>query len=342
MRVRHRLLALLMAVAVVAVGCGGGDEDGQGGDAGSGKEPVKVAVLMPGRQNDVSFNQSAAVAIKAVGEQDGAVEYTILDEIPDPTESEPAIRQFATEGYDLIIGHGIEYVEPINSVAAEFPDVAFMTAAAAAVGFGPTDNINDWSYDFDSMGFPLGVASALVSRTGHLGIVGGPELDFVKIMHAAFIRGAQSVNPDVQVGEVFAGSFDDAQAAAEAAQSLLDDGADVLYCSGDGICQGVAQTAQQAGVILVTGFGDLHEAAPGVALTATVLTLEGLYQRFVDMIRAGEWGNGTFLSDLANGEVSVIPLHEVDAETAIPIAEAQARLDETLAGIRSGDIDIHG
>jgi basic membrane protein A len=334
------LFALLVATMLVAVGCG--DNGDGGGDGDDDERLIRVAILMPGRQNDVSFNQSAAVAIRAVAERDADVEFTILDEIPDPTESEPALRQFATEGYDLIIGHGIEYVEPINTVAAGFPETAFMTAAAAAVGFEPTDNINDWSYDFDSMGYPLGVASALVSSSGHLGIVGGPELDFVKIMHGAYVRGAQSINSDIQVDEVFAGSFDDAQAATEAAQSLIDGGADVLYCSGDGICQGVAQAAQQAGVILVTGFGDLNDAAPGVAMTATVLTLDELYEQFVEMIRAGNWGNEAFLSELSNGQVSVIPLHEVDVDTAAPIADVQGQLDEVVAGIVSGDIDIHG
>lgn len=350
MGVGRRFPVLLLALSVLAVACAGGGEPPAAPSPGAQptEEPttamrtLRIAVLMPGRRNDNSFNQSAAVAIEEVASREGNVEVTILDEIPDPTESEPAIRQFATQGYDLIIGHGIEYVEPINAVAAEFPDVNFMTAAAGALGKGPTENINDWTYDFPGMGYLLGVVAGLVTKSNKVGIVGGPELEFVKAMHAGFRAGLQLVNPGAQASELFAGSFDDAQAAAEAAATLVDRGADVLYCSGDGICQGVAQTAQQRRVVLLTGFGDLSGVAPDVALTATVLNLVPLYEEFVRLVREDRWGGQSFVSNLQNGQEMLVPLREVSVRPDIDVAQVQAKVDEVLGKIQSGQIDISG
>jgi basic membrane protein A len=354
MRVGRHFAVLVLALSVLAVACAGGAgapmttspgtqpaEQATGGTT-PGLRPLRIAVLMPGRRNDNSFNQSAAVAIEEVARRDGNIDVTILDEIPDPTESEPAIRQFATQGFDLIIGHGIEYVEPINTVAAEFPDVNFMTAAAGALGKGPTENINDWTYDFPGMGYLLGVVAGLVTKSNKVGIVGGPELEFVKAMHAGFRSGLELVNPDAQASELFAGSFDDAQAAAEAAATLVDGGADVLYCSGDGICQGVAQTAQQRRVVLLTGFGDLSGVAPDVALTATVLDLVPLYEEFVRLVREDQWGGRSFVSDLQNGQEKVLRLREVSVRPDLDVSAVQARVDEVLEKIKAGEIDLSG
>lgn len=357
MRSRRRVVSLLaagLAFMLLATACNGAAEEPaleEPPGAPAEEEPVeqeiqplRIALLLPGRKNDNSFNESAARSLEAVAQEDGNIEFTIIEELEaDPTEVEPALRQFATEGYDLVIGHSITFVEAVNTVAPDFPDVAFMSAAAAGVGFEPTDNINDWTYGFPDMGYVLGVAAGMASAANNLGIVGGPDLEFIRIMHAAFRAGAESMNPDAEFQELFAGSFEDTAAAAEAAQSLIDRGADVLYCSGDGVCQGVAGVTERAGVPLVSGFGDLRDVAPTTALTATVLDIAPVYREFVEMVRRGEWGNQAFLSTLANDQVVVTEVNEaVEIPSGTSVEEIQAKVNEVLEQIRTGELDISG
>jgi basic membrane protein A and related proteins len=254
-----KVLALLAGLSLVAAACGD-DDDGDGGastdpgadaaaDGGGdgGGEPLKVALLLPGVRNDNSFSQAGYESLLKAAEIDGNIEYEILEEIIEPTDSLPAIRDFATRGFDLIIGHGIEYVDPIQDLYAEFPDVNFaMSGGVLVEGATTADNVVDWLYNVQDMAYPNGLiaANALVGDT--IGIVGGPEFDFVKTMHQSFRDSVLSVDPDVEFLEGFAGSFVDVQKAAEVAQSLIEQGADYIYCSGDGICIGAAQSAAAA------------------------------------------------------------------------------------------------
>ena len=111
-------------------------------------------------------------------------------------------------------------MDPIQQLYAEFPDVAFsMTGGILVPGSVTSGNVVDWLYNVQDMAYPNGIlaAKAVIGET--IGIVGGPEFDFVKTMHQSFRDAALSVNPDLNFLEGFAGSFVDVQAAAEVTQA---------------------------------------------------------------------------------------------------------------------------
>ncbi|MCY3925438.1 MAG: BMP family ABC transporter substrate-binding protein, partial [bacterium] len=372
------LLMALLAVALIAVACGGDDDDApaapppapepaapapapepapapapepapepppppEPAPAAAGDEGLRVALLLPGIKNDNSFSQAAAEGILDAVAADGNIaEYQILEEIIEPTDSLPAIRGFASRGFDLIIGHGIEYVDPIMELYSEFPDVDFaMTGGVLVEGADPQDNVVDWLYNVQDMAYPNGIvaANALIGDT--IGIVGGPEFDFVKTMHLSFQQGVASVNPDVQFLEGFAGDFVNVQKAAEVAKSLIDQGADMIYCSGDGICIGAAQSASAAGIPLLVGFGSQHETAPDVYIGATVIRLSELFQTYFDTVRDGTFGNAFYPGSLQNGGIEVLPINtDATVETAKSLEELQQILDDFVAAVVAGEIEI--
>ena len=306
-------------------------------------EGLRVALLLPGIKNDNSFSQAGAEGLLAAVEADGNIaEYQILEEIVEPTDSLPALRGFASRGFDLIIGHGIEYVDPIMDLYAEFPDVDFaMTGGVLVEGADPQDNVVDWLYNVQDMAYPNGIvaAHALVGDT--IGIVGGPEFDFVKVMHISFQQAVASVNPEVQFLEGFAGDFVNVQKAAEVAKSLIDQGADLIYCSGDGICIGAAQSASAAGVPILVGFGSQHETAPDVYIGATVIRLSEQFQTYFDTTRDGSFGNAFYPGSIQNGGIEVLPINtDATVETAVSAAELQAILDDFVASVESGEFVI--
>ena len=317
-------------------------------------DSIKVALLLPGVKNDNSFSQAGYEGLIAAAAADGNIEYQVIEEVIDPTDSLPAIRDFASQGYDLIIGHGIEYVDPIQQLWAEFPDVDFAMAGGILIpGSVTTPNVADWLYNTQDMAWPNGVltANALVGDT--IGIVGGPEFDFVKGMHQSYRDAVLSVNPDVEFLEGFAGSFIDVQRAAEVAQQHIDQGADLIYCSGDGICIGAAQAASAAGIPIAVGFGSQEQAAPDAYLSATVIRLDGLYGTWFDQVRDGSFGTSEgeftfgeegyafFPSGIFNGQVEVMPVNmNATVETAVPLAELQAIMDDFVASVQNGEFMI--
>ena len=311
--------------------------------APAGDEGLRVALLLPGIKNDNSFSQAAAEGLLDAVAADGNIaEYQILEEIIEPTDSLPAIRGFASRGFDLIIGHGIEYVDPIMELHSEFPDVDFaMTGGVLVEGADPKDNVVDWLYNVQDMAYPNGIVAANAIIGDTIGIVGGPEFDFVKVMHISFQQGVASVNPDIQFLEGFAGDFVNVQKAAEVAKSLIDQGADMIYCSGDGICIGAAQSASAAGVPILVGFGSQYETAPDVYIGATVIRLSELFQTYFDTVRDGTFGNAFYPGSLQNGGIEVLPINaDATVDTAVPLSELQAILEDFVASVESGEFVI--
>ena len=311
--------------------------------APAGDEGLRVALLLPGIKNDNSFSQAAAEGLLDAVAADGNIaEYQMLEEIIEPTDSLPALRGFASRGFDLIIGHGIEYVDPIMELYSEFPDVDFaMTGGVLVEGADPQDNVVDWLYNVQDMAYPNGIIAAHAVIGDTIGIVGGPEFDFVKVMHASFQQGVASINPDIQFLEGFAGDFVNVQKAAEVATSLIDQGADLIYCSGDGICIGAAQSASAAGVPILVGFGSQYETAPDVYLGATVIRLSDLFQTYFDTVRDGTFGNAFYPGSIQNGGIEVLPINtDATVETAASLEELQQILDDFVAGVESGEIQI--
>jgi basic membrane lipoprotein Med (substrate-binding protein (PBP1-ABC) superfamily) len=311
--------------------------------APAGDGGLRVALLLPGIKNDNSFSQAAAEGLlEAVAADGNIAEYQILEEIIEPTDSLPALRGFASRGFDLIIGHGIEYVDPIMELYSEFPDVDFaMTGGVLVEGADPQENVVDWLYNVQDMAYPNGVVAANAIIGDTIGIVGGPEFDFVKVMHLSFQQGVASVNPDIQFLEGFAGDFVNVQKAAEVATSLIDQGADLIYCSGDGICIGAAQSASAAGVPILVGFGSQMETAPDVYLGATVIRLSELFQTYFDTVRDGTFGNAFYPGSLQNGGIEVLPINtDATVETAVSTEELQQILDDFIASVESGEFVI--
>ncbi len=312
-------------------------------EAAAADDGLRVALLLPGIKNDNSFSQAAAEGLLDAVAADGNIaEYQILEEIIEPTDSLPALRGFASRGFDLIIGHGIEYVDPIMELYSEFPDVDFaMTGGVLVEGADPQENVVDWLYNVQDMAYPNGIIAAHAIIGDTIGIVGGPEFDFVKVMHISFQQGVASVNPEIQFLEGFAGDFVNVQKAAEVATSLIDQGADLIYCSGDGICIGAAQSASAAGVPILVGFGSQEETAPDVYIGATVIRLSELFQTYFDTVRDGSFGNAFYPGSLQNGGIEVLPINtEATVETAASLDELQQILDDFVASVESGEFQI--
>lgn len=363
-----RLLAIMLVFGLLAAACGDDDDDDAGGgatddaatddggdDGTADGDTLRVALLLPGVRNDNSFSQAGYEGIVAAAEADGNVEFTVLEDLIDPTNSLPALRDFAEQGYDLIIGHGIEYVDPIQELFTEYPDVNFaMSGGVLVEGSRTGPNLVDWLYNLQDMAWPNGIVAANAVDGDTIGIVGGPEFDFVRQMHQAFREAVTSVNPDIDFLEGFAGSFVDVQAAAEVAQQHIDQGADLIYCSGDGICIGAAQAAAAAGIPIVVGFGSQLEVAPQHQLTATVIVLDVLYQEWFDAVRDGTFGTpdgelhglgedgyAFFPSGIFNDQVIVLPINQdVTASIATSASDLQTILDEFIAGVQSGEIEL--
>jgi basic membrane lipoprotein Med (substrate-binding protein (PBP1-ABC) superfamily) len=296
----------------------------------------KVVVLIGSVANEGSFNQVAIIALKKLAAE-GKIEYEVRDRVTDPTASEPVIRLYASRGYDLIIGHGIDLSAPILKVAKDFPKIHFTASAGPDLEGKLLPNVDGWTYDFGQFGYLGGWLAGKIKGVSIVGAVGGPQLPFILATHKGFKAGLASTNPKAKVIEVFTGSFDDAQKALEATRSVAAQGATLIWTSGDGISNGVAAGANQLGLRTIGVFGESGGLAPKVNISSVVLDMYPLYSEWLDEIKMGTFGHHFVVQQLSNRGLVLTPINRIGTGIPTNIAEQQNKLVEEL---KSGQLKL--
>jgi len=295
-------------------------------------DTLKVALLVPGHANDGSFNQVAREAAERLA-KDGEITFEIREEMADPSKSEPVIRQYAANGYDLIIGHGIELSEPILKIAADFPKVHFAASGGPDLAGTLTANVDGWTYDFGQQGYLGGFIAGKLAGISTVGMVGGPELGFVKASHNGFKAGLKEGNPEAKTIETYTGSFDDAQKAAEVTRGMVAQGAKLVWTSGDGIGNGVAAAAAQESALTIGVTGEAGGFAAKVNIASIVLDMHPTYKAYVDDIKAGTFGKKFFVSGIGN---KGLVLTKINALGETLPADIDAQVDALVSDLASG------
>ena len=175
----------------------------------------------------------------------------------------------------------------------------------------------------------LGKIAGMETESNIIGYVASYAIPEVVSGINAFMLGAQSVNPDVEVKIIWVNTWYDPPREAEAANALMDQGADILVQHTDSTA--MLQAAQERGL---RGFGndsDMSSFAPDAQLTAIVNNWAPYYVRRVQEVADGTWATGSFMGNMADGMIQLAPFANMSAET-------QAVAEATMAGIIAGEI----
>ncbi len=298
---------------------------------------VNVALILPGRADDVSWNQASFEgmnhAVEAL-EEIIEVELTVVEQVYDPVDIEPALLDYAQQGYDLIVGHGFQFQEPIIKVAADFPDVNF----AIGTGYKLAPNVGVYDVRLEQGGYLMGLMAGYLTEANIVGVVGGVDVSEIHRGHVAFILGAEAVNEEVKALSNFVGDFNDLAGAKEAALSQIKAGADVLWQSGDGIGIAVLGACEEEGVLCMGNVANQNDIAPENTLASFVYDWGPVYQQMIEQTVEGEFGDQFYWIELANEGVSVV-YNEDLAENYIT-EELQGLLDEAIEGFVEGTLDL--
>lgn len=295
---------------------------------------LRVALILPGRADDLSWNQAAYEGMnKAVAETSLNVDLSIVEQVYDPVDIEPALRDYAQQGFDLIIGHGFQFMEPIIKVAEEFPEANF----AIGTGYKIADNVSVYDVRLEEGGYLMGLIAGTMTETNIVGQIGGADVAEIHRGHAAFMLAAQSVNPDVRVLTTFVGDFNDLAGAKEAALSQIDAGADLLWTTGDGIGLATINACTDRGLKCMGNVANVIEAAPDTVLATYVYDWSPIFMEMMDETVAKTFGNDFYYIDLANEGVYV--LFNESMQDMIP-SDLQEKLDEAVDGLRNHTLDL--
>ena len=329
---RYRWLTALLAVAMVVAACGGDTADGDDGD---GDELFRIAVVAPSATNDLAFTQSMVDAVNLVADAMGgasAVEVAVTDQTFVVEDAAAAIRDYASDGYDLVIAHGSQYGESLGQIAPEFPDVSFAWGTDTDT-FG-LDNVYAYTAASDEGGYVQGVMAALLTESGTVGVVGPIEVGDAKAYVDGFVNGAAATDAAVTVNVVYTGSFGDVAAASETANAHIANGADVMTGSAQMVVGAVA-VGQQNGTLWFGTQSNQTSLADDIVVSSQVYHWEVILEEIVDNIENGVLGGESFVLTLANGGLVIEFNDGYDLPSDVRDAADQA-IDDVAGGMSTG------
>lgn len=295
------------------------------GSAFAENKTLKVALILSGPANDQGWN---AVALQ--GLKDAEAKYGIQSAYTENVgnaDSEAAFMDYASQGYDLVIGHGFQYGDPAVRVGKKFPKGKFMAIEASS----KAENVASYVIACEQAGYLMGVLAASMSKTGTIGIVGGVEQPSIIKVVEAYKLGAKAYNPSVKVFDVYIGSFTDVNLGKEAALAMADKGADVLSHIANQAGTGVIKAAEERGLLSTGDSFDQNFIAPNTVVCSTVYNVPTLVTIAVDKVRSGTFGGGVFNMGMKEGVVDIAPYHDFESKIPAKAKDMIASLKKKIA-----------
>jgi basic membrane lipoprotein Med (substrate-binding protein (PBP1-ABC) superfamily) len=298
-------------------------------------KPLKIALLTPSDINDQGWNQLAYEGLKQVEKETGAmVSHQVTKSASD---QQPAMQDFADQGYDLLLLHGFEYGERAKAVAKNFPKTKFVVVSGNVT---QEPNVATLIPKLEDATYLLGMAAGGMTKTGKVGLIGGMELPVIQSTFDAFTLGAKAANPKVQVLKpVYIGNFEDQNAGKEAAKSLISQGADILLHNADQAGKGMFVAAKEAGgKVLVFGSNrDQNSVAPNVTLGSAVIEMPRAFVEITKAVQHNNFKAQFYELNLGNGDITV---HwNAALKSKIPPA-LMKKIEAAEAQIKSGKLKI--
>ncbi len=286
-------------------------------------EGLKVALLLSGAANDQGWNQTAYEGAQKACEKYGyELAYTENLEVADISA---AYADYASAGYDVVIGHGYEFGDPALEVAETYPDTKFICTEADA----SADNVASYVMACEQTAYVEGIIAASTSESGKLGAIGPiPGDSLVKIING-YEDGAKSVNPDIEVQTAWTNSFVDTQLAQEAAKAMIDNGVDVIKHCANACGNGAMTAAVEAGIWCQGDSYDQSSLAPDNILDSAIYNLDVVIDTALGSVADGSFEGDVYNLGMADGAVEVLLSDNLSDDVK---ATAQDAIDKIVSG----------
>ncbi|PZX16197.1 nucleoside-binding protein [Palleronia aestuarii] len=297
-----------------------------GGFAAAQDEPTKVGFVFVGPIGDGGWTYEHNQARLAVEEEYGdAVETVFQESVPEGADAERVLTQMALSGADLIFTTSFGYMDPTINVAQRFPDVKF----EHATGYKTAPNVSTYSARFYEGRAVQGLIAGRMTESNRIGYIASfPIPEVVRGINASYLA-AKAVNPDVQFNVVWAFTWFDPAKEADAAQALIDQGADVILQHTDSTAPQAA--AAEAGDVITFGqASDMAEYAPMPRVSSIIDNWAPYYIERVGDVMDGSWESQQVWYGIDEGMVKIGEIS--DAVPDDVREEAMALRDAISAG----------
>ncbi|PYE85575.1 BMP family ABC transporter substrate-binding protein [Pseudoroseicyclus aestuarii] len=286
----------------------------------------KVGFIYVGPVGDLGWSYQHDQGRQQLQEHFGdEIETVYIENVPEGPDAERVLTQLALQGADLIFATSFGFMEATNNVAQQFPDVKF----EHATGYMTSDNLSVYGSRFYEGRAVEGLIAGELTESNIIGYIGSyPIPEVIRGINSSFLH-AQKVNPDVEMRIVWAYSWFDPAAEAEAAQALIDAGADVVLQHTDSTAPQAA--AQAAGDVYTFGqASDMSDYAPMPRVTSIIDEWGDYYIERTQALIDGTWETSDTWGGIDSGMVGIGEM--TDAIPQDVRDEAQDLIDRIASG----------
>lgn len=322
---KKKVLAMFLAAGMAAslVACGGSSTtDGGGtsekktesqasdksGDSGE-KSKICVCVAYSGNLGDKSYNDSCNEGSqKAVA--DFGIELKNLEGTT-PDEWKANLLSACEDGYDLVICSSSNFQEYLEEYAPAYPDVKFAIIDTTV----DAPNVQSISFAQNQGSFLAGAAAAMftektdidgVNGDAIIGWVGGMDIPVLHDFYVGYEQGAKYINPDIQILQAFAGTWNDPLKGKELTLAQYEQGADIVMNVASGTGSGILEAATDAGKYAIGVDLNQDNDQPGHVLTSMVKRVDtACYLTIKSVVEGTFQGGSVSYLTVADGGVSL-------------------------------------
>lgn len=248
-------------------------------------KPLQMGFIYVGPKDDYGYNQSHYQGEQGVAK----LPYIKTEEqasVPETTDVEEAMRNMIEQdGASVLFPTSFGYFDHILKLAPKYPQVQFFHCGGLYKD-GYPKNVGSYFGYIDEAQYIAGIVAAHTSKTGKLGFVAAKPIPQVLRNINSFTLGARSIKP-VTTQVVFTGDWSLPVKEAEAANSMADQGIDVLTCHVDSP-KIVMETAEKRGIFCSGYHADQVKLAPKGYLTGAEWDWTNVYTNYAEMIHSGK------------------------------------------------------
>jgi simple sugar transport system substrate-binding protein len=288
-RVKQWLAALLTGASLTLASIGAQADD-----------PFKVGFIYVGPVGDNGWSYQHDLGRQAVEKNLGdKVKTTYIESVPEGADAERAITNLVKDGNKLIFTTSFGYMNPTAKVAKKYPDVTFMHAT----GYKQDKNLGTYIAKSFEGRYVAGFLAAKMTKSNTIGYIASfPIPEVIRDINSVQLA-VNRYNPKAKLKIVWVNTWFDPGKEADAANALMDQGADVIFQHTDS--PAAMQAAERRGGVYGVGQdSDMSRFGEKAHLVSVVQNWEKYYTDVTKSVMEGTWKSGDFWGGMAEGVVT--------------------------------------
>jgi simple sugar transport system substrate-binding protein len=291
------------------------------------EDPMKVGFVYVGPVGDHGWSyEHDQGRLEMEKHFNGKVQTTFVENVPEGADAERVITQLAKSGNEVIFTTSFGFMNPTAKAAKRFPKVTF----EHATGYKMDKNLGTYVLRTYEGRYVSGVAAGMATKSNTLGYIATfPIPEVIRDINAVYL-GAKSVNPDIKLKIVWVNTWYDPGKESDAANALMDQGADIILQHTDSPAPLIA--AEKRGMMGIGQASDMSHFAPKAHMFSVRDHWAPHYIKTVQAVMDGTWRPEDYWGGLKDELLQIVAINPSLPE------EIKTAISDTEAKIISGEI----